>query len=283
MFCDLHTHSLFSDGTDTPEELVARAEALGLGAVALTDHNTTAGVSRFLAAGVGKPIKCVPGVEISTEFQGNEVHILGLFLTESMALQVEELVTPFRQRKEQSNAELAARLNQAGYHLDYPAMRSAARGSVNRAHFAQELIRLGYVSSKDDAFDTLLSPDGPFYQPPERLETVKTVAFLREIGAVSVLGHPYLKLSPDTVEALLSQAVPAGLVGMEVLYSDYTPEQTTLAAETARRFGLLPSGGSDYHGTIKEYISLGTGRGNLKVPMAYWEALASAGTKGAIL
>jgi predicted metal-dependent phosphoesterase TrpH len=283
VFCDLHTHSLFSDGTDTPEEIVARAEALGLGAVALTDHNTTAGVSRFLAAGVGKPIKCVPGVEISTEFQGKEVHILGLFLTESMALQVEELVGPFRQRKEQSNAELAARLNQAGYHLDYPAMRSAARGSVNRAHFAQELIRLGYVSSKNDAFDTILSPDGPFYQPPERLESVKTVAFLQEIGAVSVLAHPYLKLSPDTVEALLSQAVPEGLVGMEVLYSEYTPEQTTLAAETARRFGLLPSGGSDYHGTIKEYISLGTGRGNLKVPMAYLEALASAGTKGAIL
>lgn len=280
MFCDLHTHSLFSDGTDTPEEIVARAEALGLGAVALTDHNTTAGLPRFLAAGVGKTVTCVPGVEISTEFQGTEVHILGLFLTEAMALRVEGLTEQSRQRKEQSNRDLVQRLGEAGYALDYDAMKSALNGTVNRAHFARELLRLGYVSSKAEAFATLLSPEGPFYRPPERLGAVETVAFLREIGAVPVLAHPYLKLSPESVEKLLTQAVPAGLIGMEVLYSEFTPEQTRLAEKTAQCFGLLPSGGSDYHGTIKEHISLGTGRGKLAVPMAYFESLAAAGEKG---
>ena len=261
MFCDLHTHSVFSDGSDTPEEIVARAEALGLGAVALTDHNTTAGIPRFLAAGQGKGVKCVPGVEISTEFQGKEVHSLGLFLTEAMALQVEELTGLSRQRKERSNRELVQRLSDAGYPLDYDAIKAAAEGTVNRSNIADEMLRLGYRASKEELFATLLSPDWPYYQPPERLKAVETVAFLKGIGAVPVLAHPYLSLSPELLEELLKLAVPAGLAGMEVYYSEYTPEKTALAEETARRFGLLPSGGSDYHGSKKKGLSLGTGRG----------------------
>lgn len=159
MSCDLHTHSTFSDGTSTPEELVSAAQELGLTAVALCDHNDVDGLPRFLAAARGGRTAAVPGTEISTVFEGTELHILGLFIPERGWEAVRELTARMRRSKEESNLTLERRLRAAGYALDYAVMRAAKPdGYLNRAHFAAELTRLGYTSSIDDAFRTLLAP-----------------------------------------------------------------------------------------------------------------------------
>ena len=279
MFCDLHIHSVFSDGTDTPEQIVRRAEALGLTAIALTDHNTVAGLPRFRAAGLGKSLTLIPGVELSTDYQGTELHILGLFLTPEQQRLVDGLTDLPRQRKHESNLRLARALTSAGFPIDYEAVAAeASGGNVNRAHFARVLAHLGYVKSEKEAFDTLLRP-GVYYQPPQRLGALEAIAFLREIGAVSVLAHPYLDLEQSRLEEFLARAVPAGLDAMETVYAEYDAETTCRARQTAARFGLAQSGGSDYHGTIKPGLSLGTGRGNLAVPEEFYQRLAALRVK----
>ena len=274
MLCDLHNHSIFSDGTDTPEELITRAETLGLQAVALTDHNNVDGLARFLAAGQGSSVTAVPGVEFTTGYRDRELHILALFVEENRFTALRAFAELPHRRKEESNLALAEALNRAGYHIDYPAIKSAhPGGSVNRAHFAKALVEMGYVKTRDEAFDTLLKPGGKFYVPPRRLDVFETIRFIRELGAVAVFAHPYLTLKPEEVADFLPAAKEAGLDGMEVRYSTYAPEITALAEETAKQFGLLPSGGSDYHGGNKPGLAMGTGYGNLRVPGEWFEAL----------
>lgn len=278
MNCDLHTHSIFSDGTDTPEELITRAEALGLDAVALTDHNTVAGLPRFLAAAEDSPVEAVPGIEFSTEYRGGDLHILALFVKPEHYTAISDLVALPDRWKRQSNLALAEKLTGAGFPVDYAALEAATPGGkVNRAHFGRELVRLGYAATVEEAFQRFLKERCGFYTPPRRLDALETVAFIRSIGAVCVLAHPWLNLkTPDALEDFLRQAVPLGLDGMEVRYSKFTPEQSNLALETAREHGILPSGGSDYHGeAVKPGIRLGEGRGELKVPVEWYQALKS--------
>ena len=275
--CDLHAHSVFSDGTDTPARLLSLAEEAGLSAVALTDHNTTAGLPDFLAAAKGSPVEAVCGAEFSVDYRGTELHLLGLFLTPEVFPAVEARLNVFRRAKEESNRALAESLNQAGYAVDYDAIRARSPGgSINRAHIAAELTALGYTASVKEAFDRLLSPKGPHYREPKRPAVWEMIPFLRELGAVPVLAHPFLNLSEAELRVFLPEAKRAGLVGMEVAYSKYTPETAALAAELADAFGLLPSGGSDYHGAVKPDIALGRGRGSLRVPCGWLEALREA-------
>lgn len=275
MHCDLHTHSIFSDGTDTPEALVRMARTLGLGALALTDHNTADGLPRFLAA-EHEGLALVPGVEFSTDHLGGELHILALFLRREDFGAVRELAELPRRRKRESNLELARNLTAAGYPVDYEALeRATPGGQVNRAHFAAELTRLGHIASMDQAFRQLLSPKAGLYHPPRRLDAVETIRFIRSIGAVSVLAHPFLNLDVPGLRAFLELAVPAGLDGMEVRYSKFDDEATQTAQALAREYGLLCSGGSDYHGANKPGLAMGSGYGNLSVPMEYYEKLAA--------
>jgi len=271
--CDLHTHSIFSDGSDTPRTILTAALEAGLSAVALTDHNTAAGLPDFLAAAKGRGIEAVCGVEFSVDWQEKELHLLGLFLPSECFSAVNERMAAVLRDKEESNLALAESLNRAGYRLDYGAIRTAASGSVNRAHIAAELKALGYVSSVSEAFQTLLSPKGPHYRPPKRPTVWEMLAFIRDIGAVPVLAHPFLKQTEEELRRFLPEAKERGLAGMEVAYSKYGPKTTALSARMAAGFGLLPSGGSDYHGWVKPEIRLGRGRGNLAVPYEWAEAL----------
>ena len=274
MFCDLHNHSVFSDGTDTPEELIARAEALGLQAVALTDHNNVDGLARFLAAGQGSSVTAVPGVEFTTGYHGKELHILALFVPEKRFDQLRAFAALPHKRKEESNVALAEALTRAGYPIDYSEMKSAhPGGSINRSHFANVLLEKGYIQSREEAFGTLLKPGGGFYVPPQRLEVFETIRFIRELGAAAVFAHPYLTLKPEEAACFLPAAKEAGLDGMEVRYSTYSPEITAIAEETAKHLGLMPSGGSDYHGGNKPGLAMGTGYGDLQVPGEWFEAL----------
>lgn len=274
-FCDLHTHSTYSDGTCTPAEIISKAEALGLCAVALTDHNTVAGLPDFLAAARDCPIQAVPGVEISTEYGETELHIVGLFLKPETFDTVETYLSGFNRKKEESNRTLIQNLNRAGYLLDYDEIcRSHPEGTVNRATIAAALLEKGYVGSVNEAFQGVLSKRSGYYIPPERLSAFDAISFLRSIGAVPVLAHPFLNLkTEEALRTFLQAAVPHGLAAMETMYPSFSPEVSDLARRIAREYGLKESGGSDFHGETKPHIQLGTGKGNLAVPAAFADIL----------
>lgn len=269
MYCDLHVHSHFSDGTWSPEALVAEAERLGLDAIALCDHNTVSGVPRFMAAGKGSSVQPVAGIEFSTDFQGTELHILALFVKPEHYDTINAMMEDWKKKKEQSNIDLVAALNRGGYDISYEEIRSRGKGYINRAHIAAELTKKGYTESAQDAFKKLLNPSKGFYQPPEKFLAYDIIRFIKSIGAAAVLAHPFLNLDEAGLRAFLPEAVACGLDGMEVLYPKFTPEQTVLAQKIAEEFGILSSGGSDFHGDNKPDIAMGTGRGTLAVPTQY--------------
>ena len=274
VFCDLHVHSTFSDGTDTPTALVAMAEEKGLGAIALTDHNTVAGLPEFLNAAEGKSVRAIAGTELSTDYNGIELHILGLFLRQEHFVQITDLLEDYRFRKEQSNVDLVAKLNAKGFCIDYDRIKnSTPEGQVNRALIAAELTRLGYTESIQDAFKKLLSPKCGYYVPPTRPDPFATIRFIKSLGAVAILAHPFLNLNEGSLREFLTRAVPCGLDAMETLYSTYDEQTTALAERIADEFGILPSGGSDYHGKNKPHIQMGIGQGNLAIPQEIVPAL----------
>lgn len=273
MYCDLHTHSNYSDGTYSPAQLIDEAERLALTAIALTDHNTVAGLPDFLAAARGRGVEAVPGCEFSTDYQGVELHILGLFIRRAHYETVTALLEKAQQEKERSNRDLVAALNAAGYTLDYAAICSRCNGQINRAHIAAALVERGYFATMQDAFRGPLSEKHGFYRPPQRINAYDCIRFIKSLGAVAVLAHPFLNLDEAALRAFLPQAVEAGLDGMEVAYAKYSPETTAAAHAVAADFGLLKSGGSDFHGGNKPDIALGTGRGDLKIPASWLDAL----------
>lgn len=274
VFCDLHTHSTFSDGTDTPARLLELAEELGLGAIALTDHNTVAGLPDFLQAAKDKKVKAVAGTEFSADYNGTELHILGLFLKPEHFSSITALLEDYHQRKEQSNRDLVKKLNDAGYAIDYDHIKnSTPEGQVNRALIAAELTRLGYTESIQGAFKQLLKPSCGYYVPPTRPSPFETIRFIKSLGAVAVLAHPFLNLQEGELREFLKEAVPCGLDAMETIYSTYDEETTAAAKRVADDFGLLHSGGSDYHGNNKPHIQLGIGQGNLAIPQGLMAAM----------
>ena len=236
--------------------------------MALTDHNTVDGLSAFLEASEGKDILAIPGVEISTTYQGTELHIVGLFLEPEYFAQTTEFLNRMNDRKEESNRNLIFALNQEGYELNYDEIKGNRQdgGTVNRAVIAAELLKKGYISEIKEAFQGLLSEERGYYVPPERISSFEAISFLRSVGAIPVLAHPFLDLQEDALCGFLEQAIPLGLVAMETRYSTYSEETTEAAVRIAKEYGLLQSGGSDYHGENKKDIHLGSGRGLLAVP-----------------
>ena len=271
-YCDLHTHSNYSDGTLPPAELIRLAEEANLAAVALCDHNTVRGLPAFLAAAEGRPVEAVLGIEFSTEYQEQELHILGLFVQPEHYDAINRLLDEVLRRKEQSNIALIGRLKQQGLTLDYWEIKAETpSGSVNRAVIAAHMVRKGYGESVKDVFNKWLSKDLGFYVPPKRPDAFETIRFIKSIGAVAVLAHPFLSLQEKDLREFLAQA--EGLDGMEVFYSKFSPEQTELAGQIAEEFCLIKSGGSDFHGANKPDIRIGVGRGSLAVPVAQLEEL----------
>lgn len=271
-FCDLHTHSRYSDGTCTPAELICLAEDAGLAAVALCDHNTVKGLPEFLEAAKISAVEAVPGIEFSTEYRGEELHILGLFVAEEHYGAVNALLEEALRRKEQSNIALVERLKEQGLPIDYWAIKAETPGgSVNRAVIGAYLLSNGFCGSMEEAFDRWLSRERGFYVPPKRPDAYEVIRFIKSIGAAAVLAHPLLDLDGADLREFLSGA--EGLDGMEVYYAKYTPEETALACRIAEEYGLVKSGGSDFHGTNKPDIRMGVGRGNLRVGMECLEEL----------
>ena len=270
-YCDLHTHSSFSDGTCAPAELIRLAEEAGLGAVALCDHNTVAGLPDFLKAAEGSPVEAVPGIEFSTEYEGKELHILGLFVRPEHYNAVNDLLDEALQRKEESNLELIRRLGEAGISLDYDRIKAESSGTVNRAVIAAAMVRSGYCDSVKNAFRDWLAPEKGYFLPPKRLDAFAVIRFIKSIGAVAVLAHPFLNLEEAQLREFLRKA--DCLDGMEVYYPLFDEAQTVLAEGIAEEFGLLKSGGSDFHGENKPDIHLGSGKGELRVSIRCLEEM----------
>ncbi len=274
-YCDLHTHSNYSDGTYTPAEIIDEAEKIGLSAVALCDHNTALGLPEFLAAAEGKSVKAVAGVELSTDYGETELHIVGLFIESKHFDTIERFTERLLKNKENSNRLLIENLKKGGFAVDFDEIASKTpNGRFNRAHIAEQLVEKGYVGSISEAFATLLSEESEFYVPNKRIDVFTAIEFLKSINAVAVLAHSFLDLNEEELRAFLPKAKAHGLDAMETLYSTYDEETTKTACAVADEFGLLHSGGSDFHGTRKKDIALGRGRGGLYVPNEFYERLA---------
>lgn len=260
MFCDLHTHSDFSDGSLSPTELVLAAKEKEL-IVALCDHDKTSGLPEFMNAARKHGVTAVPGVEFSCDYGMHEIHIVGLFVREEYYGAVNELCGKVYLGKEKSNRNLIDKLNEAGYKIDYEQLKnSVPDGRFNRANVAIELKKMGVVQSVKEAMQGILSQKQGYYVPAKRLDAFEGIEFLRSIGAVPVLAHPMISLSVEVLEQFLPSAKEHGLVAMETMYSTYDAISQMQARRLAVKYGLLESGGSDFHGENKPDIELGVPR-----------------------
>ncbi|SRR6266545_8019345 len=262
---DLHAHTLASDGSDTPPELVRAAAAAGIRTLAVTDHDTVEGVRAALAAAGGIGVEVLPGCEITGEVGGRVVHLLaygeGLLAPDAV-----ERVVAVRRDREQRNLRIGAELEAltgVGY---ADALELAGRSALSRAHFARALVRHGTVADVAEAFDRYLSNGRPAYVPAPSLPVEEVVALVHRAGGVVALAHPG-RLAPDEQERVVDGAIAAGVDGLEVWHSQHDDVTRRRLEATASRHGLLATGGSDYHGCHKPGVRLGSGSdGNVLVP-----------------
>lgn len=272
---DLHTHSTASDGTCSPTELVKLAAESGLKAIALTDHDTFSGVAEAVEAGRKYGVEVIPGCELSLESPEGAgwMHVVALWLPEDPAPLKEAFDWVIEGRKNR-NHEIVEKLRGQGIDITYDNVAARASGTIGRPHFAQELLHLGVVSSINEAFEKWIGDHGRAYIPKRKLRPEHALNILNTIGATSILAHPFaLGLNLKETEALAGDLMDLGLDGMEVYYSEHSPADTEAYRAMAQRLGLLISGGSDYHGTVKPKIALGKGKGNLAIPYSLVEAM----------
>ncbi len=279
MNCDLHTHTTHSDGSYTTEELARLSKEKNL-IIALTDHNTTSGIPSFLEAAERLGVTAVAGCELSTVYEGREFHLIGLFIPPEHYETVENLCVEYHKLKEKSNIDLIDKLCAMGYELDYSEIsRQNLNGRINRAHIAAALVKGGYVGSIPEAFDRLLDEKCGIYLPPKRFPLCDAIRFLRGISVVPILAHPLKEIDEAKLEEMLPELVSAGLIAIETMHSSYSNEQIKNSKALANKYGLLESGGSDFHGSIKPGVELGTGKGNLDISDSIYQKLLDAKNK----
>jgi predicted metal-dependent phosphoesterase TrpH len=267
---DLHTHSACSDGTDPPERIPELAAAAGCSAVALTDHDTLACVGPAQARADQLGVELVGGCEVSCRYRNASAHVLVYFVSEGAGPLQEELAR-LREDRVARNRRLAARLGELGIPITYQQIVDAAAGeaSAGRPHVAALLVQYGLAESIADAFDRWLGEGRPAYVPKARLTLAEIAALAAGSGGVAALAHPLsLGLDPEMLEETAAELSDAGFAGMEAYYARYSPQERALLASIAKRHDLVPTGGSDYHGTVKPDLWIGKGQGDLVVPDA---------------
>jgi len=268
---DLHTHTTASDGSFAPAEVVKMAEAVGLTAVAITDHDTTAGVTEALAAGEELALEVVPGVELSVDHARlGSLHILGYWIQlghPDLAGRLEDI----RGGRGKRNEKILARLAELECPLKLEEVEQIAGGEViGRPHLAQAMVQRGYVNSTQEAFDSYLARGKPAYMERERMNPDEAVDRIRRAGGVAVWAHPGLVgLDESELEKEVLALVSAGLCGIECYYTEHSPRTTELLLKLCRRHDLAPTGGSDFHGAAKPTVKLGV----LQVPADLLEGL----------
>lgn len=275
MTVDLHSHSTASDGTDTPAELVAAATKAGLSALALTDHDTLEGVAEARHAARGSGLELIPGTELSLEYDLGGMHLVVLWLEPGPG-PLQDRLGALQSGRNERNRAIVERLRHLGMPIEMAEVTAEARGgTVGRPHIAAVMMAKGYVPDIRTAFDLWLAAGRAAYVGRARLAPEEAISLARESGAVPVLAHPHTLGIHRAAEMarLLSGLFAAGLVGLEAEYSLYRRHEREGYAALARRFGLLPSGGSDYHGHYKPGLHLGVGYGDLRVDESVADAL----------
>lgn len=271
---DLHTHSLKSDGSQTPAAVVRTAYAAGLSAMALSDHDNIEGVPEAIAEGQHLGVEVIPAVELSAQ-SDTELHILGYFI-DIQNKRLNDAMAYARQVRDLRQEETCRKLNEQGFQITMDELREEAHGNpvLCRAHFAQIMVRKGYAESVKDAFRRYLSVGCYAYTNRQALTATEVVSLIKEAGGIAVAAHLHLiKMEDEPLKQYLKSLIPYGLEGVEGYYTDYTPDMNQRYRAMAKELGLAISGGTDYHGTNKPHISIGKGRGDLEIPYSVLEGL----------
>lgn len=277
-FIDLHCHTTASDGKLSPTQLVRLAVDLGMRAIAITDHDSTAGIDEALAAAAQTGLEVIPGVELSCDVPEGELHMLGYLLDYGDAAFQAELERLRFGRVGRAEA-MAQRLAELGYPVSFERIRElAGDGAIGRPHVAQAMVEAGYVRSKAEVFERFIGRNGPAYAERAKLLPVDACRLIRRVGGLPVFAHPFIVrgdgqvIEPLPVEASLPELVQAGLAGLEAYYPRYTPQLTDRLLAWARRYGLLVTGGSDFHADG----NAGGHLGSVYVPSKCLKALKAA-------
>lgn len=271
---DLHTHSTESDGSCTPTQVLELAERQNLGAVALTDHDTTAGVDEFLTAAEGRSIIAIPGAEISTTFERREVHIVGLFIDHKSS-DLNNFLKKIADGRHERNQGIIAKLQARGYDITLKEAAEQAGGDiVGRPHIAKTLLNKGGFESMNDVFDRLLKRGRPGYVARPLTSPPEAIAQIHGAGGVAVWAHPIFRQAGEYpwCRKAIKYLKRHGLDALEVYYSSFNEEQSNALIDYAVEFDLGMSGGSDFHGDNHE-STIGIGNGGLRVPFKFYEQL----------
>jgi predicted metal-dependent phosphoesterase TrpH len=272
---DLHSHTNESDGTCSPEELIAEAVRAGVTTLGITDHDTFKG--HDLAAPFAREagVELICGIELSTKLHGHSVHLLGYFFEMDTLGDFRTWILDQQAARRDRNIRLVARLRELGFDITLEEAEARGRGMTARPHFAQILVEKGYVKNYREAFDQYLDESAKGYVYRREAQFAEGVAIIRKAGGIASLAHP-VRVNGD-IPALMPELCESGLTAIEAYHSDHTPADTELYLELARKYGLLVTGGSDFHGAVKPGVHLGTGmNGNLKVPEGLVEKLRAA-------
>ncbi len=243
---DLHTHTTASDGRLEPARLVELASKIGLRAIAITDHDTVAGLSEGVEAGKRYGVEIIPGIELSTEDDGNDIHMLGYFI-DFTDRDFIEMLRYFQKIRFERAKKIISKLKELGVEIsiDEVVKISGNAASIGRPHIAQAILNRGYVSDIQEAFDKYIGAEAPAYVPKYKLPTIEGTRFIYKAGGVPVIAHPGLSTTPDYVEFL---ARNKHIRGIEVWHPEHTAEQVAIYYRIAERFKLVKTGGSDFHG-----------------------------------
>lgn len=285
---DLHSHTDESDGSLTPASLIDLAQRVGVQTIAITDHDTFRGFEKAAPLAQAAGIDLLQGIELNSRVtiegrqNGRYAHILAYFPLQAPGSEFIGWLDETRRERAARNAKLIASLRAAGVDITLEEVEARGRSLTGRPHFARVLMDKGYAKSMEDAFRRYLGEEAPSYVHRESLSSPETIALVRRGGGIPVVAHPIrLNLDAGLERRFLGEAKDAGLLGLEVVHSDHSPEMQLRYAQLAADLSLLPTGGSDFHGpTVKPDIELGTGRaGNVKVPAAFLNGLRAAAAR----
>ncbi len=280
---DLHIHSTASDGTLSPVEILTMARSLKLAAIAITDHDTIDGSKELIAHGIPSDIQFLTGVEISASWPSNfyrigSLHILGYGIRLNDHL-LNQTLDALQEARKNRNPQIIERLNNFGFHIsmDDIIKEAGTDGQIGRPHIAQVMIKKGFVASINEAFDQYLGTGRPAYVDKYRVECSRAIEIIQAAGGIPVLAHPVLMQmeSRENLEKFVVTLTEMGLKGIEVYYPEHTPENTAFYQTIAKKNGLMMTGGSDFHGSLKPTIQMGSGKGSLSVPYGLFEKLIS--------
>ena len=275
-YIDLHIHSLKSDGSMTPAEVVREAKRAGLAAIALSDHDTVDGIEEAVAEGKKQGIEVIPAIEFSV-LSETETHILGYFIDINNP-ELQRVLKEVVDLRIQRNYVTCQRLNELGFDITIEEVRALAPNNfVGRAHFARVLMDKGYTKSVKEGFDKYMSAGQYAYCEKQRLTAKEAIELIKKCGGLSFLAHPHLtQFDDDKIKVFLKELKSYGLDGLEGYYTDYTLEMQEKYQTMAKEMGLMISGGTDFHAKMKPHISIGTGLGNMRIPYSVLENIKKA-------